>query len=305
MPSTSDQPSIAAVASAQWAEALALVLWQLPEEERRDRAQTMLAAARAGDGSLEGLLGAYHGPRLVGVALSQIQPGKIAAVWMPRAVPPEPESTASKLLAATCQWLEHGGVRMAQILTETYTPSEAAMLRRWGFDHLADLLYLVSLEGQFPQSPPPTQLEFEPYGPHNHDRFTRTIEATYRQTLDCPGLNGVRSIEDVLAGYQGAGVFDPRSWLLVRRAGEDVGCLLLTDHPQYGNYELVYMGVIPAVRGHAWGIEIAQYAQWRAHLAGRPRLVLAVDASNRPAIGMYAAVGFEVWDRRSVFLKLF
>ena len=31
--------------------------------------------------------------------------------------------------------------------------------------------------------------------------------------------------------------------------------------------------------------------------------MLAVDAANSPAIAVYAAAGFEVWDRRSVFLR--
>ena len=32
--------------------------------------------------------------------------------------------------------------------------------------------------------------------------------------------------------------------------------------------------------------------------------VLAVDAANEPAIGMYAAAGFAAWDRRSVFVRM-
>jgi hypothetical protein len=31
---------------------------------------------------------------------------------------------------------------------------------------------------------------------------------------------------------------------------------------------------------------------------------LAVDAANEPAIRMYAAAGFQAWDRRSVYLKM-
>jgi hypothetical protein len=32
--------------------------------------------------------------------------------------------------------------------------------------------------------------------------------------------------------------------------------------------------------------------------------VLAVDASNEPALAMYAAAGFASWDRRSVFVRI-
>ena len=36
-----------------------------------------------------------------------------------------------------------------------------------------------------------------------------------------------------------------------------------------------------------------------------PRLVLAVDVRNEPALATYAAAGFINWDRRSVFLKVY
>ena len=79
----------------------------------------------------------------------------------------------------------------------------------------------------------------------------------------------------------------------------------LSDYPEYDNWELVYMGVAPWARGKGWGIEIVRYAEWRTAQAGRKRLVLAVDAANRPGIAMYTAAGFQAWDRRVVWLKRF
>jgi RimJ/RimL family protein N-acetyltransferase len=32
---------------------------------------------------------------------------------------------------------------------------------------------------------------------------------------------------------------------------------------------------------------------------------LAVDAANEPAIAAYAAAGFQAWDRRRVYLRVF
>ena len=74
---------------------------------------------------------------------------------------------------------------------------------------------------------------------------------------------------------------------------------------RFENMELVYMGVIPAHRGRHWGADIARHAQSVALAAGRHRLVLAVDASNGPAINMYASVGFRAWDRRRVYYHVF
>ena len=86
-------------------------------------------------------------------------------------------------------------------------------------------------------------------------------------------------------------------------AGAILGCLLLTEHPAEKNWELIYFGVVPEARGSGQGLEIVRQAQWLTGQSSAERLVLAVDAANSPAIAVYAAAGFEAWDRRSVFLR--
>ncbi len=113
----------------------------------------------------------------------------------------------------------------------------------------------------------------------------------------------MREIDDVLAGYRATGRFDPDHWLIARHGEQDVGCLILADHPDHGNMELVYMGLVPAARGRAWGAELVRHAQWLTSRAGRSRLVLAVDANNVPAIRIYTQSGFEAWQRRIVYAR--
>jgi mycothiol synthase len=302
---------VAAVEGPQRGEALDLVFSYLPVAERQQQVAISLSVLWASGALPVGLFAARREGRLVGAILSQMHPGRSAELWLPRVRPGETEDpgktedTASRLLELLCQWLVEHEVRIAQLLLATATESEAALLRRWGFDHLADLLYLVCLASDFPTAQPVTPLQFEPYCGDNHQRLVAAVEATYRHTLDCPQLNGVRQIDDVLDGYRAMGEFDPGRWLLIRHEGRDVGCLVLADYPQSDNLELVYMGVVPEARGRQWGTDIVRYAQWRASQAGRPRLVLAVDAANQPAIAMYAAAGFRAWDRRRVYLKVF
>jgi len=296
---------IEVVAAPQRAEALGLILSRHEAEERRAHLESLSAEAESGPVAAEGLLGAYRGGRLVGAVFSQLQPGKTAMVWPPQTVADEPPATAEMLLTAACRWLARREVRIAQILLRPDLATDEATWRRVGFKPLSDLLYLVSQENQFPTHLPKGPLTFQIYSAANQQRLAQVIQATYEQTLDCPGLDNVRQIEDVLDGYRATGVFDPGRWLIVRHMGQDIGCLLLADHPEHGNWELVYMGVVAASRGHGWGKQIARHAQWLTRQAGRPRLVLAVDAENRPAIEMYTAVGFERWDRRRAYLKVF
>jgi ribosomal protein S18 acetylase RimI-like enzyme len=280
---------------------LAMVFDGLLEPKLLERAEEVLGA----DGtSWEGLFSAHRGDRLVGAVLVQPQPGRLATVWFPRVAPGEPASTAAGLLAASSRFLDRLSIQLAQCLPRTVAAEEDALLKGAGFHWLANLFYLACTADRFPQSLPEGAIAFEPYAPTKHARLAGLVEATYQATQDCPSLNGVRSIKDTLQGYRASGRFAPDHWLLATHQGRDVGCLLLADYPDQGNFELVYMGIIPESRGHGWGIELARYAQWRAGRAGRQRLVLAVDAANQPALRMYAAAGFSLWDQRSVYLKI-
>jgi ribosomal protein S18 acetylase RimI-like enzyme len=66
---------------------------------------------------------------------------------------------------------------------------------------------------------------------------------------------------------------------------------------------LVYLGVIPAARGHGYGLALTRHALWLARQFRRQRVVLAVDAANAPAISVYEAAGFFGFDQRLVIIK--
>jgi mycothiol synthase len=296
---------ICAVSLEDRAAALELTFGNLPPEQRQRQIESISSALSPHKHPWVGLLGAYRGDKLVGSIFSQIQPGKYAQVWPPRLAQNEAVNTAAYLLRAAAEWLGQEPVCMAQMLLENASAEDEKTLCEGGFDYLTDLLYLVCLKDDFLQAVLPCPLEFEVYNSQNHDRLARIVEATYRETLDCPKLNHVRQLDDVLEGYRATGNFLPGFWLIVRYENRDVGCLLLADHPKYENMELVYMGIIPEYRGQHWGSDIARHAQWVARQAGRARLVLAVDASNRPAIEMYASVGFRTWDQRRIYYRIF
>jgi len=297
-----DPPVVKPVAPEARAEVLALVFGDLLAGDRAQRVESLLAGSQPGTVPMGGLLAARRGGRLVGGVFSEVQAGRAALVWPPRLASGEPGTTAERLLAATAEYLVGNGVCVAYALLEPGMGDDAPRLREAGFEPVAELLYLFSLEESFPASPPASPVEFESYCPANHDRLARVVGATYQETLDCPRLNGVRQIDDVLAGYRATGVFSPGRWLLVRHQGEDVGCLLLADHPEQESYELVYMGLVPSARGSGWGNDITRRAQWLTREAGRRRLILAVDSANGPAIRMYSMLGFHAWDRRNVYL---
>ena len=206
MPDDRDALEIGSRPGAGAAEAFELILRDLAEADRREQVRTFLS----GDVSLEGLLGARRGERLVGAIFSQIQPGKIAMVWPPRLASGEPDDDGGP--APGGDRPAAGGVRRRRwprccsrrsARRTTQCCSRQATVR-W-----RNLLYLVCGEDEFPAGRPGGPLEFEPYTEANHHRLVRLIEATYEETLDCPQLNDVRPTEDVLEGYRQTGEFDP------------------------------------------------------------------------------------------------
>jgi hypothetical protein len=208
------------------------------------------------------------------------------------------------LLLAAVERLSARGIVLVQSLLETDVGPDFERFMGAGFEHVCDLLYLVSLAKSFPTALPLSEMEFLPVHEANLPRLSAIMERSYEGTLDCPRLNGIRSMDDVLAGYRASGVFLADRWLICRRANEDVGCLLLAEHLESDSWELVYMGLLPEHRGKGLGTDVVRHAQWLTHRAGRARLVLAVDASNGPAISTYSEAGFLAWDRRSVLLRV-
>jgi mycothiol synthase len=311
-----DKPTIGSPATSELPELLALVFARLETSPRRTQIQTALEDIRVANPGEHILLRASREDRIVAAVWGQMQPGGVASLWPPGLAPDESKATATTLIDLALTKASAAGAILVQALLETDSGVEAELLTSSGFSHATDLLYLVSQRSAFPSSPVECELMFEPLAdaenaaaekPIDAGRLQRLrdiVELTYQNTLDCPVVQGVRTVDEVLASYRGVGVFDPANWFLVQQAQThaDIGCLLLAHHPQQKNCELVYMGVAPTARGHGYGLDIVRHAQWLCGLTAAERFVLAVDAANSPAINAYAAAGFETWDRRSVFL---
>jgi ribosomal protein S18 acetylase RimI-like enzyme len=285
-------------------EALALVLCNLAPSLRREVAGSLLNVEDPAELANEPLYIARRGEQLCGAAWGQRQSGNIAVFWPPQLAPGESEHTAYPLAEAVIGALDDTSIEMTQVFLSAPDPETVNVLRHIGFRHLADLLYMSCESQRFPLAAPiPGDLDYVPYAHTQRGRLMSIIARTYEGTLDCTALNGVRDIDHVINGYQATGVFRPENWFFVRGGNQDVGVLLLADHPKGRHWELMYMGLVPDVRGRAWGRQIARYAQWLAHRANIERIVVAVDAANVPAVAMYRSTGFELWDRRAVYVR--
>jgi ribosomal protein S18 acetylase RimI-like enzyme len=155
---------------------------------------------------------------------------------------------------------------------------------------MAELQYLqAEVRRTFPAPALPDGFDWITYAPAVHATFASTIVQSYRDSLDCPGLNGLRDIEDVIAGHKASGSeFDPMWWFLLRERGEPRAVLLLARTAAHGTAELVYLGLVPPARGRGLADAVMKQA---LHTVAASRsattLALAVDAGNAPALRLY------------------
>lgn len=208
-------------------------------------------------------------------------------------------SQAGSLFATDSCWI-------AQCLLTPEQVAESRELEMAGFPRLTELKFLArSLRKGPPPSGNSLPLGVECFqAEDNQQRFADVLERTWRGTLDCPELNGVRTADDALAGHRLAGKFAPERWLLFHLEGADVGILLLTEHPAERIWEVVYFGVTIEARGRGLGRRILAEGIRRARQSGVLELVLAVDVRNRPALKLYSDLGFRPFDRQVVHARV-
>ncbi len=281
-------------------DALRMLHEGLPEGQRTALVHALNATQDQIEHSFSGLLVAVDSLGLQGAVWVQLATGKTAVVWPPS----NSSSAAEALMQEAAAFLDQHAISLAQILVCPDSPCESKLLATGGFQKLSDLAYLTLDRNFFPTSEPLCDLQFLPKASESPKRLGELLLRTYEGSLDCPKLNGVRNAEDVLDGYATQGTFAAERWFFACFNDQDVGALILTEHAESANWELVYMGVTPAARGKGFGWQIVQFALWQASRGNAERVVLAVDETNKHALSTYRKAGFIVWDRRTVFARL-
>ncbi|QDU29809.1 putative acetyltransferase [Anatilimnocola aggregata] len=259
------------------------------------------------------LVAAHQDDALVGAVLAECLPGRAAVVMQPRITDNaiEPGAIAGALLQGMNQALRADGTLLAQALTKQRSDEAAGQFQASGYYLVGDLLYLAAdltaplaedevAENELAEADSGFQLIA--HDPDDFARWGPLLDQTYIGTLDCPAVDGLRPTSDVLKGYRDIG--RPRSdwWFIVRHQGEDVGCLLLAEHAEMPQTELIYMALVPAVRGRGWGLHLVQHGLRVARETGAQHMILSVDADNAPALRHYVAAGFRVWERRAIWV---
>lgn len=288
-------------------EALSLALSPLDPGARGPLLDAVGAAEPQRLGPLDALFVAIQAGQVAAAAWAQPSPGRAAALWPPEWAGRRPVGAVAveaALVAAAMRAVDAAGVEMTQALFENADDPRVEALGRGGFRKIAELDYLGRTIPGAAVRAAETLLSFEPHTQRGHARLKRVLRQTYVASLDCPGLDDLREVEDVLTGYRATGRYDPQHWLIASDLdGHDVGVVLVSEHPDADQAELIYMGVTHDARGRGLGARLIDQAVRVAASMGVDHLMAAVDRANTPAKRLYERAAFSRWAERHVYVR--
>ncbi len=253
------------------------------------------------------------------VCLPVLSPGRTAMLFVSRPglvkhLGP-PEAQQADRIQAIRSSLEHlRSMPEAALAQGLSSPSEHFAMDAFeaaGLTRIAELRYLqrplAQRTGPLPEpgasiEPPrgktwPGQAEVRAYAalnasPHADAPILAAIEASYEDTLDCPALRSLRTMDDVIESHRQTGDWTPGLWWQAHLDGQPAGCLLLNPSPLEDAVELVYMGLAPSARGLGLASALLQRGIEVCERLGHAWIRCAVDVANRPAARLYERAGF-------------
>ena len=289
----------------EYEEALGLLFQFVPsEQDRHDRMRNAFELFRQQELDPEGFFLLREGDIVAGVLLCTTSPGSAGILWPPQSFADEhQEQREDVLLQHATRWLRTQGMKVIQVLLAPEEQHLAAPLERNGFPRLTQLVYMQRPLRRSRVARPSGSLQYTTYD-RDPETFHSILLASYEQTLDCPELNDVRPLEDILAGHRAQGVFDPKRWWLVSHRDEPVGVVMLAHLPESASWDLAYIGLTPDQRRQGFGREILRRILVEAQRTDVHFVTLAVDVRNEPARRLYLSHGFEETEVREVYLRI-
>jgi ribosomal protein S18 acetylase RimI-like enzyme len=247
--------------------------------QARGCAQDAIRMARAPTGELVVSV-VVPGPGRVGVLLLSPLPGPVAAAAAAQAA-------ADALSAVSPQQ-----VHLIQALIRPDDTLRKASLEHAG---LSDLAVLRTMDRLVPRpgpiAPDLGTVSLEPCLVGDECHVANLMVDTYQDTLDCPGLRGLRDPMDTLRGHLACGAPIPELWCIVHVDQREAGVLLVADQADVS--DLVYVGLLPFARGRGVGRLLMNTMLFRLGARPQRRIRLSVDQANTHAVALYESLGFQ------------
>lgn len=280
----------------------------LPNPQRTDLRLHLQHLFQIGKLTTDDLLVARAG-QPVGVLLWQRHRDRTATLWPPRLVESETGTKATDiadaLISERLRQSDRLGLRLVLSFLDPADPTNSIIFARHQFRRTTHLRTLQTqvFEALRGTAAPTEATSFQLYPvlhPAGTD-FSTVLLATYQDTCDCPELEGRRSAAEVLAGYRDA--CQRPLWFRIVAAQRTVGVLLLATDEEPVQWQLVYLGLIPSMRGRGLGTcVLAEAFRWAARQRVQA-MQLIVDVRNHPALRLYQRFGFHTVEERALWMR--
>jgi len=241
--------------------------------------------------------------RVTAAALVVTSPGRVGMLfYAPPTAPGVDVRDLPVAIRSAADAALGAGLSFVQALVPPGRGADLAALHGAGFRRLAELIYMrLNLRSARPVEPD-VGWTWRNARTFRGGELAEVIRGTYEESLDCPGLCGLRDLDDVLVSHRATGIYSPRSWWIAERAARPAGCLLVNDSAREpGGVEIVYMGVLRAFRGRGLARTMVRRAARWARRRRKDVLTVVVDGENTYARRVYEAEGFLETDRRQAW----
>ncbi len=270
-----------------------------------DRAQLIGTAKRfCLEGELNGadLIRAYQDEDLLGVLINSGFECPVGQLWGPQVKScPDKAYIEDRLIQIAIQGLREQEIRLVQELLSSEDLPIGESLTRNGIPPISYLLTLqLEREGLFGNHEPPQKLTFVSYSESTQNLFHQTMIQSYAGTLDFPELDSLRAGDELIESHKEQGVFRPDCWFLGMVNQKPVGLVLLAELPEWQEWELSYVGIVPDFRRRGYGRILIRKAIQEAQRMKASQLVVSVDSRNTPALKLYSKFGFETYQKKLV-----
>ncbi len=223
--------------------------------------------------------------------------------------PPQNHSQSNRiavLIEDGIQTLKNKDSTLAQTILEVNQPLLVNSFELAGFCKLSILTTMDRSKTARPFNSITTNLTFIPMSDVSETQIQTALQETYIYSLDCPKIHGLRHIRDIVEGHRGQGDHNAELWTIAKLGETNAGVLLLNPVPDAGYMEIAYLGATPEARGNGVGDALVQLAIKQAQEYGLPKLTLAVDSKNTPALGLYNRWNFlAIRQRLTMIRKLY
>lgn len=291
--------------------AISLLYPERSQPEVEQYVAELTAADSSGEFSLSHLHVAIAGSQIVGTGLLSFAKGKVALIWPPQAVGRNAAVAKSLLMDAMLRCTDASSAAFGQTLLPL-NHQHAESLSSAGMTCITSLSFL-SVEvasaaasahsGQKQSSATTPPLSFINYDKAGHkDRITQLLAQTHIDSVDCPEVSKLLTAGDLLDGHLATGQFRSDLSFVAKLEEEDVGIVIVAEHPEMSSIELVYIGIVPSVRRRGVGRSVMQEALRRTRKTSALTLFLAVDQRNIAARLLYERLGFYTTDEQEVWL---